>query len=454
MKQLRRYKYWLLLLIPVAGLLYYVNILRDPVVSGDQQSAALEIAIHWNEIILEYDQYAEGYRSPISARMWAYVQMAAWETSLPGMPGRKSVMTAVHGPELPAWNQRHRFILPVALNAAYAIMSERFFYHAPALVKEKGEDYSKLNFQKLFKKFANDDFMESKKFGEAIANEVFKWSASDVSGHMAHMFNYDKNYKPIVGEGKWVEDEFEPMPALLPGWGKVRTFLVDTGTLDIPPPLAYSVSKGAPFFAEALEVYNSSFPVTEEKRWIAEFWRDDIPGTTFTGASRWISVANQVAVQKNVDFPTAMETFLKISLALNDVAVNIWKLKYDYNYLRPSTYIRQNLDYDWEPMHSTPPFPAYPSGHSALGEASSVILGQLYGPMIHFKDRSHEGKTNFMSKPRTFNSFEEMAIENAYARILIGAHFRMDCEAGMRIGKQVGEKVNLLPCRGDAMVEK
>ncbi len=449
------YKYGLLLLlIPVAILLYYINSWRDPVISGNQQVAALEIALSWNDLILEYDRYAEGYRSPVSARMWAYTQLAAWETALPGMPENRSVIQDVGGPILPAWNRRHTFILPVALNAAYMTMTERFFYHAPTLIKEKSKNYAQENFNKLTNRYPDDSYLESKKFGEAIANAIFNWSASDTIGHMAHMFNYDKNYEIVKGEGKWEEDEFEPMPPLLPGWGKARTFLVDTGEITIVPPLEYSTSKGSPFFAQSLEVYNASYPESVEKRWISEFWRDDIPGTTFTGVSRWFSVVDQVIVQKNTRFSTAMEIWLKIALALNDLCVSTWKIKYQYSIQRPSTYIRQNIDYDWRPMHTTPPFPAYPSGHSAFGAASSVILSQFYGAKINFIDRSHEGRTGFSSKPRIFNSFDEMARENAFARILIGAHFRMDCEEGMRLGQEVGEKVSLLNCKRSLEVAK
>jgi hypothetical protein len=34
-----------------------------------------------------------------------------------------------------------------------------------------------------------------------------------------------------------------------------------------------------------------------------------------------------------------------------------------------------------------------------------------------------------------------MADENAYSRMLIGVHFRNDCEEGLRLGKLVGKKV-------------
>jgi hypothetical protein len=46
------------------------------------------------------------------------------------------------------------------------------------------------------------------------------------------------------------------------------------------------------------------------------------------------------------------------------------------------------------------------------------------------------------SIPRSFKSFNEMSKENAYSRIPLGVHYRMDCEEGFRIGKIVGQKTN------------
>jgi hypothetical protein len=62
-------------------------------------------------------------------------------------------------------------------------------------------------------------------------------------------------------------------------------------------------------------------------------------------------------------------------------------------------------------------------------------------------DRCHEGRTEFRGTPRTFNSFYEMAEENAYSRIPIGVHFAMDSEAGVELGYGIGKKVNSLPWR-------
>jgi hypothetical protein len=57
-------------------------------------------------------------------------------------------------------------------------------------------------------------------------------------------------------------------------------------------------------------------------------------------------------------------------------------------------------------------------------------------------DNCHANRTDFEGKPRAFNTFYEMAVENAWSRVPLGVHFRMDCEQGVNLGYRCGRKVN------------
>jgi hypothetical protein len=52
-----------------------------------------------------------------------------------------------------------------------------------------------------------------------------------------------------------------------------------------------------------------------------------------------------------------------------------------------------------------------------------------------------------MGKPRSFITFRQMAEENAYSRLPIGVHFRMDATSGVSLGYGIGKKVNKLAWR-------
>jgi hypothetical protein len=62
-----------------------------------------------------------------------------------------------------------------------------------------------------------------------------------------------------------------------------------------------------------------------------------------------------------------------------------------------------------------------------------------------FTDLCHQFRTEFLGTPRSFSSFREMADEDAYSRIPLGVHFRMDCEEGVRLGELAAQRVLNLP---------
>jgi len=47
-----------------------------------------------------------------------------------------------------------------------------------------------------------------------------------------------------------------------------------------------------------------------------------------------------------------------------------------------------------------------------------------------------------LGEPRSFNSFEAMAEENAFSRIPLGVHIRMDCSEGLRLGYEISDGIN------------
>jgi hypothetical protein len=120
---------------------------------------------------------------------------------------------------------------------------------------------------------------------------------------------------------------------------------------------------------------------------------------------------------------------------------------------RPESYIQRIIDPSWEPnlenpLNGTdgisPSFPAYPSGHSTFGAASAEALASVFGYSYAMTDNCHKNRSEFSGYPRSFTSFYEMANENAWSRVPLGVHFRMDAEEGMRYGTEIGRAVNRL----------
>ncbi|HEX5624859.1 MAG TPA: vanadium-dependent haloperoxidase, partial [Saprospiraceae bacterium] len=251
-----------------------------------------------------------------------------------------------------------------------------------------------------------------------------------------------------TGEGLWKLAEDFPMPPLLPNWGQVRPFIVNPQEYIAKPLPEYSQLPSSLFYTEALEILTLSSPLSFENKWIAEFWSDDHPGLTFSPSSRWISISKQVIDKENPPVHKTLETYLKVSLAIADASIVCWKSKYIYNLERPEAYIHKVFNRDWQPLFHSPPFPSYPSGHSIFGAAAAEVLTQMYGEHYEMRDNSHRGRTEFLGQPRDFHSFHEMAFENAFSRIYLGVHFRMDCEEGIRLGFQIGKQIAALDLKG------
>lgn len=409
---------------------------------------ATQVALEWNHLLLELEWHTPGYRPPVSARMFAYVEMAAYEAALPALKGYVSLESRCPGYHKVGINAEN-YDLPSALNAAYAYIAHAFFPTAPMEFQEK----IKLLESRCAETIQDDSnpvaIQNSVEFGRAAAAAVWHYSMQDSIGHDGFMYNFDRSFVARDCKGCWKPEEERPMPPLLPNWGRVRSFVISPKEVTVKPPVAFDETAPSAFFSEAMEVFSISRSLSSEARWIAEFWSDDLPGLTITPTARWISITNQAIEKSSLTFPEVMEVYVKTAIALSDAAVICWDSKYKFQVERPESYIRRNIEPNWAPLHPTPSFPSYPSGHSIFGSAAAEVLSTMIDPHFAMADRTHEGRKEFIGKARSFNSFEEMAQENAYSRVLLGVHFRMDCEEGLRLGKIVGQKVAAMSLRNE-----
>jgi len=402
----------------------------------------IQLIQDWNRHALLAERYAEGFRIPVVARMYAYLGIAAYETA-----AWKTHTQSYNGLN-PGWSKPtlpDSIYLPIALNTCYMTMMEQFFIHAPHVV-EQDRIQVRNKWSRYFEGVIEQSLLNrSAKWGEEVARAVFAWSATDSLGHLSHLHNYDRAFVIPGAPGNWKPSEEENMPPLLPYWGHVRTFTTSVSEFPIQPKIPYSERKGSTYYNQVYELYALSSPLSYENKWIAEFWSDDHPGLTFSPAGRWISIAIQVIDQTRPSVATTLKTYLKTGIALSDAAVLCWNGKFQFLTERPETFIRDVIDPKWRPLLSSPPFPGYPSGHSAMGAAVAEVLTDIYGQNFRMTDRSHEGRREFKGDPRSYASFYEMSRESAFSRLVLGVHIRADCEEGLRLGVLIGRKVAEIP---------
>ena len=407
----------------------------------------------WMGLFLEIDRYAQDFRPGPASRALAYMNLAAYEAVKDGMPDFNSLQGLYEGLSMPAMENKE-YHYPTVVNAVYANLMKRFIPGSVILASQQSElQFKILELEQSF----NDDFKNlvggsvferSQSHGEAVANAIWEWSKTDAFGYKAHENARPVGYTPPTGPGLWQPTPPDFQAALFPYWGNVRCFAIEEADKLANEPVPFSEEMDSPFYVQALEVKTTVDNLDDNfaNQWIAEFWSDDFVGLTFGPVSRWISIARQVLETENSNLETAVYTYAKISIALNDAGVAAWNSKYTYNVERPLAYIRRNMDAGWtDHLNSNPSFPSYPSGHATFGAAAAESLSHIFGYDYAMTDLSHDGRTEFLGMPRSFSTFYQMAEENAYSRIPLGVHFRMDSEEGVRLGFQVGRKVNDMP---------
>lgn len=410
-----------------------------------------DVIVAWNKTFLEVERYASGYRPGPANSALAYMGLASYEACISAMPEYNSLESVYKSSDLnvPNVTPGQTYHWPTVVNTIYGSMMKKFFPHVKDDLKFKiSGTESQFDVRFLEQdKVDREVFDRSKDYGKQVADAVFAWAASDPSGYTTYRNARPADYTPPTGPGKWQPTIPDLGKAVSPYWGKARTFAInETEKLTIAP-VPFSEDKNSEFYKQALEVYNKNTPtLAYEEQWIAEYWSDDILELTFSPGPRWIAIANQVLEAKKAPLDLALYTEASVAMALNDASVAGWYSKYFYNLERPVSYIRRVIDPNWLPhLKGTPSFPAYPSGHSIMGGAGAEMLTIIFGDNYAMADKIHDTRTDFIGKARSFNSFHAMADENAYSRIPLGVHFRMDCIEGVKHGYTIGKKIAQLP---------
>lgn len=433
------------------------------------------VFLEWNNTFMEIERYAPGYRPGPASRALAYLSLSAYECLVPAMPENKSLAPVFPGLSIPDIKPKIECYWPAVVNASYAYLMERFFYH---MENAQPQEFGLINstFNKLHDKYADltDPAVleRSELLGRSIAAAIYQWETTDAYGHNAFLLPQPPGYVPTSGNGKWQPTLPDYSKAVFPFWGQVRRFAMTEADMVAQPPLPYSQNESSLYYTQGLEVFNTVKNIKTggagayESRWVAEFWSDDFLGMTFSPATRMIAILNQVVEIEDLDLAECAEVYAKLGMAISDNCVAIWHSKYLYNIERPVDFIRNVIAQkhpeaaNWTTLMNapfggaqgmSPASPAYPSGHSGFGGAGSKIMSSFFEfnpkhPGTYtFTDYCHDGRTEFNGTPRTFSSFGDLGEEDGFSRIPLGVHWRMDCVEGFRMGKLAAQRVLELP---------
>jgi hypothetical protein len=386
---------------------------------------------------LEFIRTTPGFTPPVASRALGYSGITAYESVVHGMPNRLSlagVLPELETLPLPVNGQDYHW--PEVANIAMHDVILHF-YSNTSLENISGltalrDEYTVLH---EFEEEASV-ITASQDFGAALAEAIITYASAD--GQPECQFsNFPAEYVPPAGEGLWVP--LTGQSALQPYWGDKRCFVVPFITnemiADAPPEFSSDVE--SVLYAEALEVYEAVNNLTVEEQNIAEYWADG--GGSYTPPGHSFSMLRFVMIDENEDLGFASEAYARLGVALADAFVQCWKTKYNYNLLRPITYINNHIDENWTTVVGTPPFPEYTSGHSSQSGAFGAVMTELYGMNYTFTDSTYGDQ---FGGPRTWNSFVESAEETAISRLYGGIHYPIGNTNGSVSGIMIGNMVS------------
>lgn len=400
----------------------------------------------WYRLTLELVRHTPTYSPPVASRSFAYLGITAFETVATGNGDLRSLAGQLNGLELaPRREDGQVYDDAVAVQAALAAAVKELFGNTGPTGQRAMSSVEKKLREQTSDTVTPDVAARSEAYGRAVAEHILAWSRTD-GGAVVENMGFPLEYTLGDGPAHWIPTSLiaqQQMP-LLPDWGRVRTFSMAEGAVcGLPPPPPYSEEKGSAFYEEAFEVYRTVNGLSPEQREIARFWSDD-PMLSPTPPGHWLSIGMAALDKEGAGLVRSVDVLARLGIVLADSFIACWHAKYEFDLVRPVTYIRRVIDPNWEPPLVTPPFPEYPSGHSTQSSAAADVLASLFGEEYAFEDATHAADG---LPGRSYPSFRAAAEEAALSRLYGGIHFRAAIERGLEQGTCVAGYVNALSTR-------
>lgn len=382
------------------------------------------------------------FSPPVSSRIYAYTNLAAYEAIRHSKTGYPSLAEKLNGfPLIPQPLNNVKYNYSLASTKAFFTVAKKVTFSKDTL--QNYEDVVYNNFKEQLLPAIYDSSIA---FGERVGNAILERTKID-------------NYKETRGmpkelgseePGKWRPTPPDYLDAAEPHWSKILPLALDSNAnITCPKPPAFDTNRTSPFFKNLLEVYEISKNLTDSERTIAKYW-DDNPFVTehaghlmygnkkITPVGHWIGITTIACKMKKVDVVEACHTFVLSSIAMYDVIITCWEEKFRSNVIRPITVINESIDRNWQPFLQTPAFPEHSSGHSGISASAATILTAKFGDNFAFTDTSDLA---YIGMQRDFSSFRQAANEASISRVYGGIHYRSGIDAGIIQGNAVGEFV-------------
>jgi hypothetical protein len=333
--------------------------------------------------------YKTLYNRPAPYTVDSTVQALAAKTSLPSYPSEGAVLAGVTA-------EMMQLLFPDEIAAIQQKLQQAEF----SLIASGAAAPSDVTAGEALGRQVADAFIargRADNAGKAVGNSTI-WASFVTAAEAA-------------GQTPWVSLETPARPPMLPLFGNVKGFLLDSAAVVAlrpgPPPSTTSDT-----MRQIVEqAKNTVANATRAQLSLVQFWADG--AGTWTPPGHWNYIAAQDFIGQNWSEVRWARNFALLNMAEMDAAIECWYIKYYYFNPRPS-----QMDPIIRTLTGIPNFPAYVSGHSMFSAAAATILGHIL--------------------PSRAAAYQAMAQDAANSRIYAGIHYQIDCDAGMTTGTNVG----------------
>jgi PAP2 superfamily protein len=410
---------------------------QSPTPADDEPS---EVAVVWFDTLYEVVK-SEAIAFAEASRIYGVSAVALYEAIVPGTLHNRSLAGQVDRLDaVPQPQAELKYHWPTVANTALARAIRGIFTSLKPESLEAINDAEQRFAAPFQTEIDEQEYQRSVDHGQKVADAILAWAATDGFA----LFNNCPYEVREEDHAAW-----KPTPpnfvlnAEQSCWGQLLPMVLKSNTECAPPGHpGFSTDPDSTFYAAAFEVYETGLNLTDEQKTIAQYWADAV-GATGTSSGHWMAIVGQIARNDGLSLAAAAEAYAKLGISLTDAFITIFHAKYQYNLVRPVTYIQDNIDDTWLPyLVRTPSNPSYSSGHSTQSRAAAEVLTDLFGDRA-FVDTTHIDHNLVPPQdPRTFNSFKEAAAQAAISRLYGGIHYAFDNNDGRASGRCVGEVIN------------
>ncbi|TDH24662.1 phosphatase PAP2 family protein [Segetibacter sp. 3557_3] len=401
---------------------------RDVFNKNTASAHSSEVLDKWMTMQLRLMRNTPGITNQGFARPFAYSGIAAFESLKPGLNNSYRWSDRWNGlTGIPVEDKAKNYFLPANVNAALAEVNKALFPSATATDKAAIDSLENALAAEYRSTQTAEVIEHSSQYGKAVGAAVVAWAATDGAS------NASAPYTVPTGTGMWQPTAPQFSPPITPYWGNNRPVIQGSIAGAQPqPPGAYSADPSSPFYAMVKSVYDASQNLTTDQKDMAIFWRD-VPGQTSPG--HWLSILQAAIRSSKSKLDKAAEAYALTGSALNDALIACFAAKYQYNVVRPITYIRDIMGHTgWNTQIGTPAHPEYPSAHASLSAAAGEVLQELFGNRGTITDHTYD----YMGlAPRSYPSFTAIGEEAGRSRLYGGIHYTQSIDAGFDQGRKV-----------------